>query len=339
MWFVLPLLLFFADSSSQDLFRSGVAAMAAGRVVEARADFEKLRELEPRNPRVWLALTEVYAMQKDSTQRRAAALRAAELAHAKTGWESSAAIRNYLGKVYLADADFPRAVAEYREAVRLNPYEEAFRFDLAQAFLGHEEFGEAADALEDARKVFDRSAQIELALGVAYYGQRRFPEAVNRFLRTIELAPEVSQPYVFLGRMLDQAGERLPEVERRFAEFEHANPNNYVAYLLRAKAMAVAGESSAEIDKLLRKSIALNGESWESHYELGVLLEMKRDYLQSAEELLRAAKLNPDVAATHYHLARVYDRLNRPGDAARERARHEQVTAREKVTAGMEPER
>ena len=53
---------------------------------------------------------------------------------------------------------------------------------------GHEEFGQAAEALEDAQKVFSRSAQIELALGVAFYGQRRFPDAVA-ILRTIELAP------------------------------------------------------------------------------------------------------------------------------------------------------
>jgi tetratricopeptide (TPR) repeat protein len=339
LFLVISFLLLFADPPPRDLFRAGLAAMASGHLQEARADLENVRTAQPRNPRVWLALTEVYAMQNDEPRRKAAALRAVELAHAASGWETSASVRNYLGKVYLANAEFAQAIGEYRAAVRLGPYEESYRFDLAQALLGHEEFGQAADVLEDARKVFSRSAQIELALGVAYYGERRFPEAVNSFLRTIELAPEVAQPYVFLGKMLDQAGDRLPEVERRFAEFQKANPQDPAAYLLQAKAMSAAGEEPAEIDKLLRKSIALNGEGWESHYELGVLLEGKRDYPQAAEELRRSAKLNPGVAATHYHLARVYDRLNRPQDAARERATHEELTAKEKVTAGMEPVR
>jgi tetratricopeptide (TPR) repeat protein len=328
--------LLFAETP-QDLFQAGLSAMASGHLAEARTDFEHLRGSQPSNPQVWLALTEVYAMQKDENQRKQAAQRAVELAHGATGWESSASVRNYLGKVYLADAEFQRAIEEYREAVRLGPYEERYRFDLAQALLGHEEFGQAAEVLEDAHKVFDRSAQIELALGVAYYGQRRFPEAVNSFLRTIELAPEVAQPYVFLGKMLDQAGDRLPEVERRFAEFQSANPENPTAYLLRAKAMAAAGEDTAEIEKLLRKSIALKNDGWESHYELGILLEGRRDFAAAAAELERSAKLNPDVAATHYHLARVYDRMQRPQDAARERARHAELTAREKITAGMEP--
>jgi len=313
--------------------------MAQGRLNEARGDFEQVRAAQPSNPQVWLALTEIYAMQKDEVPRKTAAQHAVDLAHAANGWESSAPVRNYLGKVYLANAEFQRAIGEYREAVRLGPYEESYRFDLAQAFLGHEEFAQAAEVLEDAHKVFDRSAQIELALGVAYYGERRFPDAVNSFLRTIELAPEVAQPYVFLGKMLDQAGDRLPEIERRFAEFQNANPENPTAYLLRAKAMAAAGEDAAEIEKLLRKSIALKNDGWESHYELGVLLEGKRDFAGAAAELERSTKLNPEVAATHYHLARVYDRMQRPQDAARERAKHEELTAREKVTAGMEPVR
>jgi tetratricopeptide (TPR) repeat protein len=297
--------------------------MASGQVAEARADFEKVRDAEPANPQVWLALTEVYAMQKEVTLRGAAAERSVALAHAKNGWESSSVVRNFLGKVYLANGEYGRALTEYREAIRLSPYDEALRFDLAQALLGHEEFGPAADVLEDARKLFDRSAQIELALGVAYYGQRRFPEAVNSFLRTIELAPEVSQPYVFLGKMLDQAGDRLPEVERRFEEFERANPNNY----------------PGEIEKLLRKSIALNATSWEATYELGVLLESSHDYARAARELELSAKLNPDVAAVHYHLARVYSRMNKTEEAAKERVRHQELTGRDKVTAGMEPVR
>jgi tetratricopeptide (TPR) repeat protein len=337
--FFFVFLLSLSCATTQDFFRAGLTAMASGQVAEARADVEKVRDAEPANPQVWLALTEVYAMQKEVTLRGAAAERSVALAHAKNGWESSSVVRNFLGKVYLANGEYGRALTEYREAIRLSPYDEALRFDLAQALLGHEEFGPAADVLEDARKLFDRSAQIELALGVAYYGQRRFPEAVNSFLRTIELAPEVSQPYVFLGKMLDQAGDRLPEVERRFEEFERANPNNYIAYLLRAKALAMAGGDPGEIEKLLRKSIALNATSWEATYELGVLLESSHDYARAARELELSAKLNPDVAAVHYHLARVYSRMNKTEEAAKERVRHQELTGRDKVTAGMEPVR
>ena len=72
------------------------------------------------------------------------------------------------------------------------------------------------------RKNFDKSPQLELAAGVAYYGLRRFPEAIEAFLRTIRLDPGIEQPYVFLGRMLDQAEDKLPQITEVFAGTDHA---------------------------------------------------------------------------------------------------------------------
>ena len=99
--------------------------MASGRLTEARSDFEQARTAQSSNPQAWRAFTKVCAIQKDEAHRKEAARRAIELAHAANGWESSASVRNYLGKVYLANDEFARAVGEYREAVRLGPYEES----------------------------------------------------------------------------------------------------------------------------------------------------------------------------------------------------------------------
>lgn len=77
----------------------------------------------------------------------------------------------------------------------------------------------AVRVLEAAKKVFDNSAQLELTLGIACYGQRGFSEAVDSFLRAATLAPDVEQPYVFLGRILNQAEARLAEVTQKIAAF------------------------------------------------------------------------------------------------------------------------
>ena len=77
---------------------------------------------------------------------------------------------------------------------------------------------------ERRRGAAAESAQLELALGVADYGLRRFDDAADAFLRTIEIAPETEQPYTFLGKILDQIPSRLPQVTQRFAEYEAAHP-------------------------------------------------------------------------------------------------------------------
>ena len=67
-------------------------------------------------------------------------------------------------------------------------------------------------------------AQLELALGVAYYDLRRFDEAADAFLRTIDADQETAQPYTFLRKILDQIPGRLARVTEKFAAYQMAHP-------------------------------------------------------------------------------------------------------------------
>lgn len=249
--------------------------------------------------------------------------------------ERRAELLNALGKAYEANGQTVKALEALSEAVRLAKFEEAYYFDLAHLLLLHEDFARAVQVLEDSRKIFARSAQLELALGVAYYGQRRFAEAVDAFLRTISLAPDVEQPYVFLGRILSHALNRLDEVTARFEDFVKAKTNSYLGYLLLAKAILARAQPDYErAESLLRRSIALNGKHWEAYFELASILERKRDLTGAAEMFETAAKLNPRSPVPHYRLARIYDRLGKAELAASERALHERLTAEEKSSLG-----
>src|ERR1700683_1697417 len=91
---------------------------------------------------------------------------------------------------YEAGGQLEQAAAEYERALELNPREEQYYFEAAHAYLLLQRFDPAVRILERGSKTFPKSAQLELALGVAYYGQRRFGEATAAFLRTNDLAPE-----------------------------------------------------------------------------------------------------------------------------------------------------
>jgi tetratricopeptide (TPR) repeat protein len=219
---------------------------------------------------------------------------------------------------------------ELKAAVSLDRFEESYPFDLAQAMLVRQNFGGAIETLLAAKKVFARSAQLELALGVAYYGQRRFPDAVDAFLRTIEIAPDVEQPYVFLSRMLDQAGDRVPEVAERFAAFDKANPDGYLGSFLHAKGLIAMRGDADQAEKLLRRSITARGDYAEAHFELGSLLERKRKWVEAEIEFARCVELNPKSSTPHYHLARIYDRLGMRDKAAAEHAVHRRLEEEER---------
>ena len=293
MLLVCAIILLFAAQPPDVFYREGVLALQKNDLATARRDLEAAAKVQSGNARVWLALAQTYWKQRDKDASELAARKAESLG--------------------TNDAAVQRGLAIYY-------------FEVVQEYLSHEQFDPAIQLLERGTHIVNKDAQLELALGVAYYGRRRFSDAVTAFVRTIDLAPEVEQPYRFLGKMLDQAGDRLPEITRRFAAWSAANPRNALAHLLYAKALIAAGMEAPKAEKLLRDATALKSDDWESHYELGVLLEKQRKFAEAAGELEHSIALNPNRPEVHYHLARVYDRLGASAKAAEEHRIHQKLT-------------
>ena len=244
-------------------------------------------------------------------------------ARAGKNWEKRADVRIALAKACVQLQDWKKAGEEFQVAIRLNPYEESYRFEYANSLLQRQRFEDAALVLEDAKKVFAKSPQIEIALGAAYYGLRRFPDAAASFQRTIALDPDVEQPYLFLGKMLDQIPEQAKQrLIPLFEAYEKSHPESYAGYFVHAKALA--GKPS-EAEALFRKAIALNGGAADPHYEFGILLERTGRFQDAAKEFRAAAERSPNDPATHYHLARLYDRLGEPELAIAARERHKKL--------------
>lgn len=240
-----------------------------------------------------------------------------------------AALHHLLGQAYAAANQPDPSLRELRAAVESDPKVEEFVFDLGQMQLRAGDFTGALATFDRGRQRFPASAQIELAYGVAAYGQRRFTEAIDAFLRVIGLDASVEQPYVFLARLLDQAEDRLPRIAAAYAAWEKAEPGNPLPPCLYAKALGATGIDPARVEAELRRSIQLSERYWESHFELGVLLEKRGDWRAAAAELKRSIELNPEHAPAHFQLARAYDKLGQRELAQAERAEHERLTAAE----------
>jgi Flp pilus assembly protein TadD len=229
----------------------------------------------------------------------------------------NADLRNLLGKAYAQSGESAKADEELRSAIRLQPNSESFRFDLAQFLLRREDFESATTVLKEAILKWPRSAQIELALGVAYYCTVRYDDAVRAFLRTMEWAPDVPQPYVFLGKMLSHATLHLREIANGCAASERASPSNPYAPLLHAEVLVaepgLIGEpGKADIAiRLLEKSIALKSDSAEAYFVLGSLMDMNGNYPRAVALLERCVKLKPDDPVARYRLGRLYVRLGK----------------------------
>lgn len=290
MLYLLCLLIGFADTSH---LKQGLVALNHGDLQMARQELEQAGAQDPKNPFVWTSLAETY-------------LRLDELDKAESAGSKAGAL----------SATSPVAV----HALSI------FYFNYAQVLLRKQDFTHAADVLGQALKADPHSAQLTLALGVARYGQRRFEEAISCFLEVIQIDPKIEQPYIFLGKMLDQAGPRLAEITKDYRNWMAQTPQKAEAPLVLAKALLLNDSRNGEGEELLRKSIELDAKNWEAHYELGVLLANRHGYQQAAAELERSIELSGKEAMPHYHLARVYDRLGEPERAKAEREIHQRLT-------------
>jgi tetratricopeptide (TPR) repeat protein len=312
---LLALLLLLVDDS----FRTGLIALDHGDLDSARSNLEQASKLAPRDGRVWVALSQAYWRLHKSAEAEDAAGKAASFAPEDPVVLHSLAIyyteTNQTLKAARAEAKVPTALEHAAELY----------FQAAKPLLDQQKFLEALPVLKEGVLRLPNSAQLALALGVADYGLRRFDEAAGAFLRTIEIAPETEQPYVFLGRFLDQIPSRLPEVTRRFAAYESAHPESAAAYLLHAKALDAQSIEPEQALRLLDKSIALNSEDASAHFERGTVLDRLQRFKEAAEEFQKAAQLAPGDAAAHYRLARDYDRIGDHEAARAEREKHAQL--------------
>ncbi len=302
---VLALLLLLGASSTFEVsFRTGLLALQRGDLNTAETNLQAAAKLAPRNGRVWVALSQTYWKLKEDVKADAAAAKAEALAPRDPVVLSSLAI--YYGEsghaLKSAEAQ-ARYAALVPQDVSARERAETLYFEAAQPLLQQGKFPEAVAILSAGTERLKDSAQLQLALGVAYYGLRRFDDAAGAFLRTITIAPGTDQPYVFLGKFLDQIPKRLPEVTKKFAEYETANPTSSTGYFLHAKALDAQSIEPETARKLLEKALAMNDRDASAHFELGTVFDRAQRYEDAAREFERAAELAPNDPATHYRLA------------------------------------
>ena len=321
----LALLLLLAATSFDDSFRTGLTALQRGDLAAARSSLEAASKLAPRDGRVWVALSQTYWRLHKDAEAEEAAGKAATLAP-----EDPVVLQSLV--IYYSETHqtlkAARAAAKVPENGELRVHAVELYFEAARPLLDQQKFAEAVVILKEGAARLPGSAQLELALGVANYGLRRFDDAADAFLRTIEIAPETEQPYLFLGRILDQIPSRLSTVTRRFAEYESAHPGNAAGYLLHAKALDAQSVEPEMALGLLEKSIAINGGDASAHFEMGTVLDRLQRFADAAAEFQRTAELAPSDAAAHYRLARDYDRIGKHEAAQAEREKHAQLVKR-----------
>jgi len=219
-------------------------------------------------------------------------------------------------KVNLAAArssagDYEGAASAARAALALDPSLDGARFNLGIALLKSGDAPGAAVALAPYADT-TAPAAVHAALGLAWMQLDRVADAAPVLQRSIDGGVRDRDTLLAAGRAWLRAGE----LDRARTALQLLEPvaGSWVHSHLLAGDLADAGDDWTTAASQYRAALALDPQSAQAHYSLGLVLYKQRDYDQAATEFENALRLAPTLVPAYYYFALL--ELDR-GNAAR----------------------
>jgi Flp pilus assembly protein TadD len=222
----------------------------------------------------------------------------------------AAELHNLLSQAYEGSGDTKRAYDALRTATGLAPSDESNYVDLIALCLDHENFDLGVEIADISVQRVPGSQRLHLQRGVALAMKGRFDDAEEAFERATELAPGESLPGSALGLILMQQ-DRLPDAVRVLRARQERAPGDYLVHWFLAEALQRSGVEpgtphEAEAVQVLRRSVELNPDLFQSRLLLGKMLARRGELDEALEHLERVRAIEPAEVSATYQLALVH---------------------------------
>ena len=131
---------------------------------------------------------------------------------------------NVLGFCYFRAGDYPRAYDSYAEALRLEPANGLFAYDVALDLEKQNKIAEAIPFAEKAAAVTPPPPSAQYLLGKLYAKAGKLVDAIHELEVAIQLNPSMPYPYYLLARTYMQSGDsqKAQEWNIRFQDLKRA---------------------------------------------------------------------------------------------------------------------
>jgi tetratricopeptide (TPR) repeat protein len=233
------------------------------------------------------------------------ALKAGQLDAAEKAFRSvlakggaTAYVHNNLGIVLQERGQHAKAVAEFQEAVRLDPAYTAPRILLGASLLALGRVSEARQSLERAVKLAPREPLARLQLAKVLERASDFPGAVEQYRALVELKPGEAEYAYALGsaylRLSEWSLKQLAALDSGAARFHQAMGHNFRVQGRPDLALA-AFERAAQADPSLP----------EVHLAMAQIHLDEKRWADARREIERELKVVPESAGARALLARV----------------------------------
>ena len=247
----------------------------------------------------WACFTTAKWNQQCHPPRREAAMRFYTAALAAR--PRSTIVHVNVGALLWSQGDLDGAIAEDREAIRLDPGFGYPHHNLGLALRGKGDLEGAVTEHREAVRLDPKDAMAHGGLGAALHVMGQHDAAIAELQEAIRLDPKLAEAHAILGAALGEKG-KLGEAIAECREAIRLDPKNAKAHLNLGRAFDGTGQHDAEIAEY-REAIRLDPKDAMAHNNLGDALSDKGDLDGAVTECREAIRLDPSLAAPHENLA------------------------------------
>ena len=219
------------------------------------------------------------------------------------------------GDKFAAQEQYPEAILEYRNVLKLDPTNARA---IRQLGLAHYHLGEMSQAFRYLLKTQELSPNdldVRLKLGGIYYLGGRREEARDAALSVLEKEPKTLDALALLA---DTAGtpEEVDATIQRL-EAARADLGDRAKLHLGLGVLYLRKQDLPRAEAAFQEAVAKEPKSIEAHSMLGSFFLVKRDSVQAEREFKAAADLAPVGSPARLRLVNFYLRAQRPDEAKR----------------------
>ncbi len=291
------------DSASAHI-EYGKALADLGNYEEAAAEWRVAIRLEPIDglPRTYLA-TALNHIASGLVEQGKAAEAIANYREAILVNPDDVTAHNNLAIALAAQGKPAEAIAALREAIRINPDSAEVHYNLGTDLATQGNSDEGIAEFREAIRLNPDFAEAHSNLGAELRSRGKLDEALDELRTAIRLKPDLGPAIVNVGEVLERLG-KLDEAIAGFRAAIRHEPDRSPAHLSLADALGRRGELRGAIAEY-RTAIRLNPDDPTAHIQLGVLLcDRLGDYPAAETEFRTAIRLDPNHADLHANLGK-----------------------------------
>ena len=208
------------------------------------------------------------------------------------------------GNAYYYKGEYDRAIADYDQAVELQPDFAMAYYSRGNAYADTGDYDRAITNYDQAIELQPDYAGAYTTRGIAYHYKGEYDRAIADYDQAIELQPDVAGAYSNRGNAYYYKGE----YDRAIADYDQAieiQPNFAMAYYNRGTAYADIGDYEQAIT-YYDQAIELQPDYAGAYYNRGNAYYYKGEYDRAIADYDQAVELQPDEGEAYYNRGAAY---------------------------------